>query len=366
MDDPFRSFLFLFAAEGASAEAVTWGAAAIKAVVVLILVAANGFFVGAEFAFVSVRRSRIETLAADGVKSAQRLLGILDNLNPYLSAFQLGITLASLALGALGEPLVEALLGDALLVFPEPARHFVSYGIAFFIVTSLHIVLGEQAPKLIGLALAEKVALATALPMRIFYVVFKPFIIALDWASVRTVKLFGLEVHNEHASVYTEEEIRQLVKVSEESGHLNEQERRLINQVFEFSETTVREAMIPRTEVVAVSYDSTLAEIALAFRQNGYSRLPVYRDSLDDIAGFIHSKDLMPFLVEPSSFNLEKVIQKPMYVVDTARLEDVLRQMQREKFHFGFVVDEHGGIEGIITLEDLLEEIVGDISDEHD
>jgi CBS domain containing-hemolysin-like protein len=124
--------------------------------------------------------------------------------------------------------------------------------------------------------------------------------------------------------------------------------------------------MIPRTEIVAISYDSTLQEIALAFRQNGYSRLPVYRGSLDDIAGFIHSKDLMPFLVEPKNFNLEKVIQKPMYVVDTARLEDVLRQMQKEKFHFGFVVDEHGGVEGIITLEDLLEEIVGDISDEHD
>jgi len=366
MGDSSGSFLLLLAAETSTPETVTWGAAAIKAVVVLALVAVNGFFVAAEFAFVSVRRSRIESLVEEGSKNARRLLAILNNLNPYLSAFQLGITLASLALGALGEPLVEALLGSALNVFPESARHFVSYAIAFFIVTSLHIVLGEQAPKLIGLALAERVALTTALPMRIFYVVFKPFIIALDWASVKAVELFGLEAQNEHASVYTEEEIRQLVNKSEESGHLNKEERRLINKVFEFSETTVKEAMIPRTEIVGIQATSTLEEIASAFRQNGYSRLPVYRGSLDDVAGVIHSKDVMSYLLEPKTFRLEKVLQKPIYIVDTARLEDVLRQMQRAKSHFGFVVDEHGGVEGIITLEDLLEEIVGDISDEHD
>ncbi len=365
MDDSFSRFLF-FLAEPITVETVTWTSAAIKTLVVLGLVAFNGFFVAAEFAFVSVRRTRIETLAAEGNRSAQRLIEILSNLNPYLSAFQLGITLASLALGALGEPLVEAVLGSSLNVIPEGYRHFVSYGIAFLIITTFHIVLGEQAPKLFGLAIAEKVALTTALPMQIFYKVFKPFIHALDWASVKVVKMLGFEVKNEHASVYTEEEIRQLVKTSEESGHLNQEERRLINRVFEFSETTVKEAMIPRTEIAAISADLTLNEIVAGFQKNGYSRLPVYRESMDDIAGFIHSKDLMPFLLKPKTFKIEEVLQKPTYVVDTARLEDVLRQMQREKFHFGFVVDEHGGVEGIITLEDLLEEIVGDISDEHD
>jgi CBS domain containing-hemolysin-like protein len=156
------------------------------------------------------------------------------------------------------------------------------------------------------------------------------------------------------------------VRLSEESGHLNIAERTLIDQVFEFSETTVKEAMIPRTGIVAIPESSSLSEIATAFRQNGYSRLPVYRGSLDDIVGVIHSKDVMSYLLAPKSFRLDRIIQKPVYVVDTAKLEDVLRQMQREKFHFGFVVDEHGGVEGIITLEDLLEEIVGDISDEHD
>ncbi|MET0752419.1 MAG: hemolysin family protein [Pyrinomonadaceae bacterium] len=368
MDDPASTLLFFFATESpATAEPSSWIAIIVKIIVVLVLVAVNGFFVAAEFAFVGVRRSRIEALAADGHKSAQRLIGLLDNLNAYLSASQLGITLASLGLGWLGEPVVAAVLENSLGNLIPPAwMHFISFFIAFALVTTLHIVLGEQAPKLVGLQLAEKVAMFTALPMKIFYTVFKPFIHALDWASAKTVKIFGLHADSEHASIYTEDEIRQLIKISEASGHVNREERRLINRVFEFSETTVKEAMIPRTEIVAISDECTLEEIARSFRQHAYSRLPVYHGSLDNIAGVIHSKDLMPFLLRPKSFKLEKVLQKPMYVVDSARLEDVLRQMQREKFHFGFVVDEHGGVEGIITLEDLLEEIVGDISDEHD
>jgi CBS domain containing-hemolysin-like protein len=228
-------------------------------------------------------------------------------------------------------------------------------------------VLGEQAPKLVGLQRAERLAIATALPMQIFYKVFKIPIQALDWASAKIVRVFGIEATSEHASIYTEDEIRQLIRVSQKSGHVNEEERRLIDQVFEFSETTVKEAMFPRTEIVALQETCNLKDAAEAFRTTGYSRLPVHRGSLDDIAGIVHVKDVLSALTHPrKTFDLAAIIQKPQYVVDTARLEDVLRQMQREKFHFGFVVDEHGGVEGIITLEDLLEEIVGDISDEHD
>src|SRR5687768_3776123 len=368
MDDPasLAFLLFLTAETGVVPEPPTVLSAALKIFLVIVLVFLNGFFVAAEFAFVGVRRSRIEALAAEGHKSAKRLMELLNNLNAYLSASQLGITLASLGLGALGEPVVEAILGGALSALPESLRHLVSYGIAFIVITCLHIVLGEQAPKLFGLQLAERVAMGTALPMKIFYTIFKPLIHALDWASAKTVRIFGLHADSEHASIYTEDEIRQLIRISEESGHLNEEERRLINKVFEFSETTVKEAMIPRPEIVAVPETCSLEEIAGAFQQHGYSRLPVYRDSLDDMAGVVHGKDVMTSLLNPDGFKLEQIMQKPVYVVDTARLEDVLRQMQREKFHFGFVVDEHGGVEGIITLEDLLEEIVGEISDEHD
>ena len=339
---------------------------AVKLFAVLLLVAANGFFVAAEFALVGVRSSRIETLAASGGSSAKRLMGLLQNLNAYLSACQLGITLASLALGWIGEPAIARLLEGPLSGLSETLRHAISFAIAFSIITSLHIVLGEQAPKLMGLASAERVALAVALPMQLFYRLFSLPIRALDWASARTVKLFGIQATSEHASIYTEEELRKLVDMSRESGHLRAEERRLIHRVFEFSDTVVREAMVPRTEMAAIPSTCSLKEITKAFEQHRYSRLPVYRESFDDVCGFIHSKDVMPYLLHPDTFKLEDVLQPPLYVVDTARLEHVLRQMQKAKMHFGFVVDEHGGLEGIITLEDLLEEIVGEISDEHD
>ena len=337
-----------------------------KLVAVFLLVLANGFFVAAEFALVGVRVSRIETLVASGSRSAKRLMGLLQNLNAYLSACQLGITLASLALGWIGEPAIARLLEGPLSGLSDPWRHGIAFAIAFSIITALHIVIGEQAPKLMGLAVAERVALAIALPLQLFYRLFSLPIRALDWASVRTVQLLGIKATAEHASTYTEEELRRLVDISRESGHLRAEERRLIHRVFEFSDTLVREAMIPRTEMAAMPYTTDLKEITKAFDQHRYSRLPVYRESLDDVIGFIHSKDVMPYLLYPEKFKLEDVLQPPMYVVDTARLEHVLRQMQKAKSHFGFVIDEHGGLEGIITLEDLLEEIVGEISDEHD
>jgi len=366
MDDPGSLFLFYLAEAGSASESVSFVSASLKILAVIILVFINGFFVAAEFSYVAIRRSRVEAMEKDGKAAAKRLLSILDNLNAYLSASQLGITLASLGLGALGEPVVEAILGGWLSALPESARHIVSYLIAFIIITMLHIVLGEQAPKLFGLSQAEKVAMLTTLPMKFFYMIFQIPIHVLDWTSAKVVNIFGINAKSEHASIYTEEEIRQLIRLSEESGHLNEEERTLINQVFEFSETTVREAMIPRTEIVAISVTSPIEEIVEAFRKYGFSRLPVYRESMDDIAGVVHSKDVMISLLKPNSFRIEKVLRKPVYIVDTARLEDVLRKMQKEKFHFGFVVDEHGGVEGIITLEDLLEEIVGDIADEYD
>ena len=362
MDEPASYFLTLIIDEASASATGT----IIKLAAVIVLVLANGFFVAAEFALVGVRRSRIETLAATGNRRAKRLIGLLNNLNAYLSASQLGITLASLALGMLGEPTIARVLEGPLSGMSEAWRHAIALTIAYIIITILHIVIGEQAPKLFGLARAEKTALATALPMELFYKVFQWPIRALDWASARIVRPFGIHATSEHASIYTETELRQLVDVSRESGHLGDAEQRMIHRVFEFSDTLVREAMIPRTAMAAISSDCSLEDMAKAFSKHGYSRLPVYRESLDDMIGFVHSKDVMPYLLRPASFRLEQVLQSPLYVVDTARLEDVLRQMQKAKSHFGFVIDEHGGVEGIITLEDLLEEIVGDISDEHD
>ncbi len=340
---------------------------AVNIFIVLLLVLANGFFVASEFALVGVRRSRIATLADAGDKAAQRLLGLVDNLNAYISATQLGITLSSLALGWIGEPAIAHLLEAPLEGrISQTVLDTVSFTIAFTIITFLHIVLGELAPKTLALERAEKTALAIALPMEIFYKVFSYPIRLLDWAGTRTVRLFGLHPSGEHASIYTEEELRGLVDASHKSGHIEEEQKKLINRAFEFSGKEVREAMIPRTAVEALPVTATLEETKNAFRTLGYSRLPIYRGRLDDIVGVLFRRDLEPYLEQPDKFDLEKLLHPAIFIPAAARLGSVLKQMQALRTHLAFVVDEHGGVEGIITLEDLLEEIVGEIDDEFD
>src|SRR5437762_2620229 len=369
MDDP-ASYSLAILADGVqhSTTVITIFA---KLFAVLFFVVANGFFVGAEFALVSVRRTRLETRAAAGNRRAQAALRLITNPTFFISATLLGITIASLALGWVGEPTIAALLEPLAAAIAPPGRaayiaHLLAIVIAFAAITFLHIVLGELMPKMFALERAEALALIVSRPLELFAKVFRPFIFIFNRTGQALARLLGFEASLQHAAVYSETELRQLIDISRESGHLRAEERRLIHRVFEFSDTLVREAMVPRPAIAALSAECTLADINEAFQQHRYSRLPVYRESLDNVIGFIHSKDLIPYLLRPQDFKLEYVLQPPMYVVDTARLEDVLRQMQRKKTHFGFVVDEHGGIEGIITLEDLLEEIVGDISDEHD
>jgi CBS domain containing-hemolysin-like protein len=371
MDEPASTFLALLFEDSGIHESVSLGEALFKLLAVLFLVAANGFFVGSEFALVSVRRARLEARAETGSKAARAALRLLDEPTIFISATQLGITLASLALGWIGEPTVAALLMPVASKIASEGTagyvaHITAIVIAFTVITYLHIVLGELMPKMIALERAELLALLAARPLALFARIFRAPIWIFNKTGTTLGRLLGLKSSLDHSSVYTETELKHLVDISLESGHLRAAEQRLIHKVFEFSDTLVREAMVPRTQMAAISSDCSLEEIAKTFRKSGYSRLPVYRESLDNVIGFIHSKDLMPYLLTPEKFSLEHVLQSPLYVVDTARLEDVLKQMQKAKAHFGFVVDEHGGIEGIITLEDLLEEIVGDISDEHD
>ena len=343
----------------------------LKLVAIFVLVATNGFFVTSEFALVSVRRARLEARAAAGNRNARAALRLLDNPTTFISAVQFGITLASLALGWIGEPTVALLLEPIALSIASQGRagyvaHVMAIVIAFSVITFLHIVLGELMPKMVALERAERIALFCSRPLELFARVFKAPLWIFNSVGSALGRLIGLKSTLDHAAVYTETELRQLIDVARDSGYLRAEERRLIHRVFEFSDTLVREAMVPRTEMAAIPGDSSLEQITRAFEKFRYSRLPVYRDSLDNVIGFIHSKDVMPYLLRPEEFRLEVVLQPPLYLVDTARLEDVLRQLQQEKTHFGFVVDEHGGLEGIITLEDLLEEIVGEISDEHD
>jgi CBS domain containing-hemolysin-like protein len=319
------------------------------------------------FLLVGVRRSRIQTLAEKGSASAKRLLNLLDNLNAYISATQLGITMASLALGWIGEPVFAHLLETPLKGrVSDVTLHTISFAIAFTIITFLHIVLGELAPKTLALERAEKVALTISWPMQAFYKIFQWPIRLLDWAGTRTVRLLGLHPTQEHASVYTEEELRHLIDVSRKSGHLEPHEQQLIHKVFDFSDAEVREAMVPRTQVEALPVTATLEDARAAFLSTGYSRLPVYGQRLDELVGLLFRKDLDMGQAPADGFDLRKIVRQPMFVPVTASLGEALRQMQASRVHFGFVVDEHGGLEGILTLEDLLEEIVGEINDEYD
>jgi CBS domain containing-hemolysin-like protein len=369
MDDP-ASYILASLIDGAEHSNTLLKILA-KLCAVLFFVGANAFFVAAEFALVSVRRPRLEARAAAGSHRAQAALRLLADPTSFISATQLGITIASLALGWIGEPTVASVLEPVASRIASVGRsgyiaHLLAIIIAFASITFLHIVLGELMPKMFALERAEGLALIAARPLELFAKVFGWPLWIFNRTGTTLGRLLGLKSSLQHATVFSETELRQLVDISRESGHLRAEERRLIHRVFEFSDTLVREAMVPRPAIAAISADCSLEQITQAFQHHRYSRLPVYQGSLDNVVGFIHSKDLIPYLLRPHDFRLEYVLQPPMYVVDTGRLEDVLRQMQIAKTHFGFVVDEHGGIEGIITLEDLLEEIVGDISDEHD
>jgi len=341
---------------------------ALYVLLVLVLVLANGFFVASEFALVGVRRSRIQMMAASGDVRASRLIALLDNLNAYISATQLGITMASLALGWIGEPVFAHLLEEPLRGrVSEVTLHTISFAIAFSIITFLHIVLGELAPKTLALERAEAVALAISWPLHAFYKAFQWPIRLLDWSGTRVVRLFGLHPSGAHGSVYTEGELRHLIDVSRQSGHLESEEQQLIHKVFDFSDAEVREAMVPRPQVTALPVTATLDDVRRAFLTGGYSRLPVYGKNLDDIIGLLFRKDLdMGRVTNDEDFDLRRWVRAPSFIPSSASLGTALARMQALQVHFVFVVDEHGGLEGILTLEDLLEEIVGEINDEYD
>ncbi len=342
-----------------------------KIFIVLLLVLANGFFVAVEFALVSVRRARMETLAATGITRAKSVIHALDHLDAMLSASQFGITIASLALGAVGESTIAHLLEPVFLsMVPAGASTFIAHSVAIAlalsIITYLHLVLGEYAPKALAIEKAEAIAMATAGAMDLFYRTFKPFIWFINVSGTKLLKLFGVDFRPGHHTAYTEDELRHLIDLSHKSGHLQIDEQTLIQNVFEFSDLTAREIMIPRTEVVGIEQSSKFAEVVNVFQMSGYSRLPVYKEHLDDITGIIHSKDVMPFLLKSEDFDLNRIIHKPIFIPDTAPLWEVMQKLQRSRVHLAIVVDEYSGVEGILTLEDLLEEIVGEIQDEHD
>ena len=343
----------------------------IKLAVVLLLVLANGFFVGSEFALVSVRRSRVAALVADGNKRARTVMRVLDHLDTLISATQLGITLASLALGWIGEQTLAELFTPVFhTILPgtasEIAAHSVAVAVAFAAITYMHIVLGELAPKTLALERAERVALIVARPMEVFYTTFKAPIWLLNRSGNLVLRLLGLKASTQHVASYSEEELRHLIALSHKSGHLIEDERQLISNVFDFTEATVESVMVPRTEIEAVDAALDPIEMLNLFEDTGYSRMPVFRESLDGIIGILLHKDLSRMVRRGGAVDLQEITRPPVFLPTSVMLNDALRRLRRSSEHMALVVDEHGGVEGLVTLEDLLEEIVGDIRDEHD
>lgn len=339
---------------------------------VLLVVLANGYFVAAEFAIVSVRRSRIEPLAEEGNKRAKIVQRFLDNVSAFISTCQVGITIASLVLGWLGEetfahlltPVMEKIIPANVPAFL--AAHSLATAIALIVVTYFHLLLGEYVPKAIALERTEMVALAIARPMALFEKVFKLPIWMINNSGTLTLRLLGLHASDEHSKAYSEEELRHLIAMSQQSGHLIEDERTLIDNVFEFTEATVDAIMTPRTEIEALDAEMSLVDMVATFEGLGYSRMPVYRESLDGVLGVILYKDLSRSVRQSENVTLENLLRPPVFLPDSVKLHDALGILRRSSAHMAFIVDEHGGVEGLVTLEDLLEEIVGDISDEHD
>jgi CBS domain containing-hemolysin-like protein len=337
---------------------------------VALLVLANGFFVAAEFALVAVRRSRIDHLAEEGDRSARTVQKALKHLDRYISGTQLGITLSSLALGWIGEPALAALIDRGFqalgIVAPSAAVHSAAaITTAFLIITFLHIVLGELAPKSVALTKPEMVSKVVARPLMLFSTLGYPAIWVLNGSANILLRAFGIQPVSELEHVHSPDELRLLVTQSAERGQLNETDTAMLAGVFDFHEKKARDVMRPRTEIVALPIDATVDEVWDVVRRERYSRYPVYTDSLDDVTGVFLAKDLWLHDTK-SAFVLSEHVRPTLYVPDNRPAERVLDDLRKTRFHMAVVLDEYGGTAGILTLEDLIEEVIGDINDEYD
>lgn len=337
--------------------------------ITLFLVFLNGFFVAAEFAIVKVRYSQIELRAKAGSQMALVAQNILNHLDAYLSATQLGITLASLGLGWIGEPVVSKILIATFhslgMDVPDETAHQIALPVAFALITVLHIVFGELAPKSIAIRKPEETTLFVSMPMRAFFLLFKPFIWVLNGLANRILKAIGIQPADEHEA-HSTEELRLLMRQSQASGAIKEDNFQIIQNAFDFSELTAQQVMVPRKSIFALEIDTPKQEILNAIHENGYSRIPVYEDDIDNILGIVFAKDIFKTIAKEGDWRLRDIMRPVHYVYNSAKLNRVLKDFQNKKIHVGIVIDEYGGTEGLIAMEDILEELVGEIQDEYD
>lgn len=346
---------------------------------VFLLVATNGFFVAAEFALVGARRTRIAQLASEGNNSAKIAHKAMEHLDSYIAATQLGITLSSLGLGWVGEPAVGHLIEPLLHVLlpkdtVETVSSAISFAIAFSLVTLLHIVMGELVPKSIALQRPEATSLVVVRPVRWFLLLFRPVIRLMNGLGNGIVRMLGFEPSGEHSSVHSAEELEMLVHSSREAGLLQESEEVLLRRVFDFSDISVEEIMQPRVNVVAIASDATVDTILDMVISNKHSRYPVYEEKIDNVVGLLLAKDLLDVVTRKPDLladrtqipNLKPFLRDPLFVPQTLGVDILLERMQETKTHLAVVIDEYGGMAGVATMEDIIEQLVGEVQDEYD
>jgi len=350
--------------------------------IIVFLILANAFFVAAEYALVRVRRTRMEELSRQGNASAKAVKEALERITLFISTAQIGITAASLSLGWIAEPFLAHGLerffgfftgarpaGPGGSGMPAGATAHVfavlSLAVALVLITFVHTVVGEQMPKLLALQFSEKMALYLIRPMRFFMALFRPLVWVLNEATSRLLRAFGLKPNPPQAGALSEEELLMLVSESKKAGVLSEDEQRMLQRVFKFHSKTVREIMVPPPDIVALELRASLEQIQSAFRQ-GYSRLPVYDGSLNNIKGIVYVKDLMYTLSDPRLIKVVDLLRETIFVPESKAVPELLRELQKNRMHMAIVVDEFGDTAGLVTLEDIIEEIVGDIQDEYD
>lgn len=338
--------------------------------ITLFLVLLNGFFVAAEFAIVKVRISQIELKIRTGSSLAKLAKKIVNHLDAYLSATQLGITLASLGLGWIGESVVAKLILSIFTflnidISPDLA-HKIALPAAFSTITFLHIVFGELAPKSLAIQSSEKVAMIVSIPLRIFYFVFKPFIWALNSFANLVIRFLGFESLAEEQELHSSDELRYLIEESSKSGLIDTEESQLLENVFEFRGTPIKQIMVPRGKIIGAGINMSNDKIMEKFFAEGVSRMPLYEKSIDNIIGIIYAKDMITMIWHPKLIHIVDITRPPLFVQEEELIKTVLHEMQKNKVHMAIVLDDFGGIAGLVTMEDIIEEVFGEIQDEYD
>ncbi len=339
-------------------------------VIILILILINGFFAGSELAVISARKSHIASLAAAGNQNARLVEAIQKDPHRFLATVQIGVTIVGSLASAVGGAAAVRSLKPLLMTVPVPfiqhSAEPLSIAIVVIGISYFFLILGELAPKTIGLQYADRMALSVVRPIHFLSNAAVVVVRFLTLSNRAVLSLFGVKPKEGHAFV-TREEVQQVLSEGSEAGALTETEHRYIENIFEFTHTSVREVMVPRTRIVALNLDLSREEILRTVRENMYTRYPVYRGDLDHVTGFVHTKDiLLGQMCAESDFDINKIVRNPLYVPEGKKVSSLLKEMQRKRIHFALVVDEYGIISGLATTEDLLEELVGEIEDEHD